>query len=73
MEWTEDFIKMWFFPRGNIPASITADKPDTSTFGTPNANFQGACDIDKKFVDHRFIFDTTFVSEPGTNSVCLKL
>ncbi|KAF2647776.1 glycoside hydrolase family 16 protein [Lophiostoma macrostomum CBS 122681] len=67
LEWIEDFIKTWFVPRGRIPTSITADKPDTSTFGTPNANFQGACVIDKKFIDHRFIFDATFCGDWAGN------
>jgi hypothetical protein len=67
MEWTADYIKMWFFSRGKIPASITADKPDTTEFGKPNANFQGACDIEKKFVEHKFIFDTTFCGDWAGN------
>ncbi|KAF2117260.1 putative endo-1,3(4)-beta-glucanase, partial [Lophiotrema nucula] len=67
VEWTDDFIKMWFFPRGSIPASITAEKPDVSEFGTPNANFQGDCDISKKFLDHKFIFDTTFCGDWAGN------
>jgi hypothetical protein len=67
MEWTSSAIRMWFFPRNNIPASITADEPDTSKFGTPNANFEGACDIDARFKDHRFIFDTTFCGDWAGN------
>jgi hypothetical protein len=47
MQWTSQFIKLWFFPRGAIPASITAGAPDVSAFGTPQANFDGgSCDID---------------------------
>lgn len=67
MEWTSNSIKMWFFPRGRIPASITADAPDTATFGTPTANFQGACDMDARFKNHRFIFDTTFCGDWAGN------
>ncbi|KAF2259518.1 hypothetical protein CC78DRAFT_537052 [Lojkania enalia] len=63
MEWTDDFIKMWFFPRGYTPSSIQHDKPDTAEFGVPNANFQGACDMKKKFVDHKFIFNTAFCGD----------
>ncbi|KAF2679809.1 glycoside hydrolase family 16 protein [Lentithecium fluviatile CBS 122367] len=58
---------MWFFPRGSIPASITADKPDVKDFGTPTANFQGACDMDTRFKNHRFIFDTTFCGDWAGN------
>lgn len=67
MEWTSDFIKMWFFPRGKIPASITADKPDTKEFGTPTANFQGGCKFDERFINHHFIFDTTFCGDWAGN------
>lgn len=55
MEWTSDAIKIWFFPRGSIPASIDSGLPDTSTFGTPTANFQGSCNIDSHFADHRIV------------------
>jgi hypothetical protein len=67
MEWTSEHIKMWFFPRGSIPASIVADKPDVKDFGTPTANFKGACDMDTRFKNHRFIFDTTFCGDWAGN------
>lgn len=67
MEWTSESVKMWFFPRGSIPKSITADKPDISEFGTPTANFQGACDMDERFKNHQFIFDTTFCGDWAGN------
>lgn len=67
MERTSTSIKVWFFPRGSVPASITADAPDTSKFGTPNSNFEGACDMDTRFKDHRFIFDTTFCGDWAGN------
>lgn len=58
MEWTSDFIKIWFFPREHIPATIRASKtPDVSTFGTPAANFQGGCDIDTYLSNMSLIFD----------------
>ncbi|KAF2798785.1 glycoside hydrolase family 16 protein [Melanomma pulvis-pyrius CBS 109.77] len=67
MEWTSTSIKMWFFPRNQIPASITANAPDTATFGTPTSNFEGACNMDTKFIDHKFIFDTTFCGDWAGN------
>lgn len=64
MQWTSSFIKLWFFPRGSIPSSITAGSPDVSTFGTPQANFDGgSCNIDSHFVNHRIVFDTTFCGD----------
>ena len=67
MEWTDTAIKMWFFPRGHIPTSITHNAPDTSEFGIPTSNFQGDCDMKKKFVDQQFIFDTTFCGDWAGN------
>jgi hypothetical protein len=57
MEWTSEAIKTWFFARNSaLPPTLTSSEPDTSTFGLPAANFQGGCDIDGRFKDHRFIF-----------------
>lgn len=64
MQWTSSFIKLWFFARGSIPASITAGNPDYTTFGTPMANFDGSsCNIDSHFINHRIVFDTTFCGD----------
>ncbi|KAF2735887.1 hypothetical protein EJ04DRAFT_183077 [Polyplosphaeria fusca] len=67
MEWTGDHIKIWFFPRGQVPPSIVAEKPDVTEFGMPNANFEGDCDVAKRFIDHQFIFDTTFCGDWAGN------
>lgn len=45
-EWTSAYVRVWFFARDNIPASVTEGTPDVSQFGLPMANFQGSCDID---------------------------
>lgn len=63
MEWTKDHIAIWYFPRGAIPASITNDRPDVSTFGTPRALFQGPCNFADHFRAHRVVFDTTFCGD----------
>lgn len=64
MQWTSDFIKIWFFPRGSVPSSITSGAPDVSTFGTPAVNFDDSgCDIPTHFVNHRIVFDTTFCGD----------
>lgn len=52
MEWTSDFINIYFFPRNAIPADITSRNPEPSSWGTPTANFEsqyGDCDIDVHF------------------------
>ncbi|KAF7718578.1 Endo-1,3(4)-beta-glucanase [Penicillium ucsense] len=63
MEWTETFVKIWFFPRASIPASITSGQPDTTEFGTPMALVQEACDVASSFKAQSFTFDTTFCGE----------
>ncbi|GIZ43268.1 hypothetical protein CKM354_000650000 [Cercospora kikuchii] len=59
-EWTSNYIKHWWFPRGQIPASITAGNPDVSTFGHPAVNAQGACDIDSHFRNMSIIINIDF-------------
>jgi hypothetical protein len=61
-EWTASYIRIWLF-QGNIPADITRGHPDPSLWGSPQANFQGSCDIDSHFKSHRIIFDTTFCGD----------
>lgn len=59
-EWTSSYIKVWFFPRTNIPSSITAGTPLISQFGTPSASFMGSCNIDNHFGNHSIIINTDF-------------
>ncbi|KAF7169730.1 hypothetical protein CNMCM5623_002382 [Aspergillus felis] len=63
MEWTDAFIKIWFFARSHIPASLSSGSPDTSSFGTPMAHLQGSCDFSERFKAQKFIFDTTFCGD----------
>jgi hypothetical protein len=60
MEWTSQWIRVWFFPRSQVPASILNGQPDPSSFGLPQANFEGECNFDGHFANHSIIFDTTF-------------
>ncbi|KAJ8108247.1 hypothetical protein OPT61_g8304 [Boeremia exigua] len=66
-EWQAEGIKIWFFPRGSEPKSLTSSEPDTSEFGLPAASFQGDCDIEKRFMDQRFIFTNTFCGDWAGN------
>lgn len=63
MEWTSDFIRIWFWSGDSAPSTILSDTPDTSDLGTPVALFEGSCDIDTYFYDHAIIFDTTFCGD----------
>ncbi|KAI1629261.1 concanavalin A-like lectin/glucanase domain-containing protein, partial [Exophiala viscosa] len=59
MQWTTDYIRVWFFPRGSIPSDITDLTPDPSSWGLPAANFEG-CVIDQHFQDHKIILNNDF-------------
>ncbi|KAL2847639.1 concanavalin A-like lectin/glucanase domain-containing protein [Aspergillus pseudodeflectus] len=63
MEWQAEYLKIWFFPRASIPASLTAGNPDTSEFGTPMAHLQGSCNFEERFTHQKLILDTTFCGE----------
>lgn len=60
MEWTSSGIKVWFFPRSQIPDCITSGNPDPSNFGTPMANFKGSCDFESDFQGQTIVFNTDF-------------
>lgn len=61
--WDSTGIRMWFFPRGQIPQDITAGTPDSSTWGPPIASFgSGSCDM-SHFHDHVLTFDITLCGD----------
>ncbi|PSN62650.1 hypothetical protein BS50DRAFT_603323 [Corynespora cassiicola Philippines] len=68
MEWTSDYIAVWFIPR-TAPtfSSLFGDPaaaPDPSAWGTPIAKFSGkGCDFEKKFRDLKVIFNVTFCGD----------
>lgn len=78
MQWTTSGIKIWFFPRDNIPYNLYGNNPEPDTWGKPSANFAGSgCDFNKHFVNHKLVIDTTFCGDWGnavwaSNPVCSK-
>ncbi|KFZ01565.1 hypothetical protein V500_00696 [Pseudogymnoascus sp. VKM F-4518 (FW-2643)] len=66
-QWTTAGIAIWFFPRANIPADITAGTPDPTTWGKPLTNFvdSGSCDFATHFKSNRFIFNINFCGWAG--------
>ncbi|KAI0664261.1 glycoside hydrolase family 16 protein [Cubamyces menziesii] len=59
-----DAISVWFFDRDNIPADITNQQPDPSTWGTPDALFPNTqCDISSHFLAQSLIFDITLCGD----------
>ncbi|CAG8126284.1 unnamed protein product [Penicillium olsonii] len=63
MEWTSEHLKIWYFPRNSIPASIKSGKPDVTRFGTPMALVKESCDVANAFKTQSFIFDVTFCGD----------
>ncbi len=77
MEWTSDYINVYFFPHSNAPADILGAAPDPTTWGTPTASFVGGstCNIDANFQNNNIVLDTTFCGSWAGNvwssdSVC---
>jgi len=69
-EWTSQFVKIWFFPRGSFPEDIARGAPVPSDqWGTPKSVFQGAFNMDDHFKDLQIIFDTTFCGQVSS-TVC---
>ncbi|KIW21780.1 uncharacterized protein PV07_12792, partial [Cladophialophora immunda] len=63
-EWTADFIKIWFFPRGTFPDDIVSSNPTPSeNWGTRNSLFQGSFNLDDHFNNLQIVFDTTFCGQ----------
>ena len=62
MEWTSDYINVYFFPHRNAPTDALGAAPDPTTWGTPTASFVGGstCDIDANFQNNNIVLDTTF-------------
>ncbi|KII90816.1 glycoside hydrolase family 16 protein [Plicaturopsis crispa FD-325 SS-3] len=65
-EFAEAGISIWFFPRSSVPSSISgnASSIDTSSFGTPVANWPtGGCSVDSFFQAQHLIFDITLCGD----------
>ncbi|EAW12297.1 glycoside hydrolase family 16 protein [Aspergillus clavatus NRRL 1] len=66
-EWTSEWVRIWFFPRNEIPGGDTGplgSAPDPATWGTPTTSFQSRygtdCDMSSHIRNQRVIIDTTF-------------
>jgi len=64
LEWTSGHIQSFFFHRNNIPADISKDNPDPSTWGKPYAYFGlgGGCSPNH-FNNMNMVFDLTFCGD----------
>ncbi|KAL5594499.1 hypothetical protein BROUX41_001431 [Berkeleyomyces rouxiae] len=69
MDWTAQYISIYWFPRTGIPEDIIAEKPNPASWGTPVAKFNSGsgCDIGSVFANHNIIFNTDFCGEWAGN------
>jgi len=63
-EWTQGFIRMYFFPRGRVPGDLAARNPNPDGWGLPYAYFQ----LDNEcppshFRDHTMVINLTFCGD----------
>ncbi|KAM0563513.1 hypothetical protein ACHAPJ_001234 [Fusarium lateritium] len=66
MEWDSEYIKIWHFPRGSIPADIEAKKPDPKKWGLPQSLFGGSkCNVDEYFKDFKLVLNINFCGDYG--------
>lgn len=75
MEWRSEGIRMWFFPRSNIPSDITEGvSPDPSSWGTALADFPNTnCDIGSHFRNQSIIANIDLCGEWAGNAVVYSI
>ncbi|KAF8075111.1 glycoside hydrolase family 16 protein [Lyophyllum atratum] len=62
--WDSTGIKMWRFPRTEIPADIIAKTPDPSKWKDPVAYWSASsCDMAAHFYEHSLVLDTTLCGD----------
>ncbi|GAA6002533.1 hypothetical protein JCM10207_001166 [Rhodosporidiobolus poonsookiae] len=60
MVWDDDGVKMFFFPRGEIPDDLTSDSPSPSSWGEPRAHWNSlSCDPEKYFTAQTIVINIT--------------
>ncbi|KAK0633516.1 tat pathway signal sequence [Immersiella caudata] len=70
MEWTDETISVWFFPRNSplVNNTLSTNSPDPSKFGQPLAKFVSAgCSISEAFKDQSIIINTSLCGDWAGN------
>ncbi|GBE89585.1 concanavalin A-like lectin/glucanase domain-containing protein [Sparassis latifolia] len=74
LQWTSSAFSFFYFPRDSIPADITSETPDPSSWGEPTADFTvSGCDMASSFFEQAIVFDTTICGDwagPSYPSTC---
>ncbi|KAI6237982.1 Beta 1,3(4)-glucanase [Aphelenchoides besseyi] len=67
-EWTSNFIRVWFFPRSQIPSDIHNSSPEPANWGKPVAEFSNQnCNLDAHIHNQQIVFDVTFCGDWAGN------
>jgi len=85
MQWDTTGVAVYFFPRGSVPADITAGLPQPDGWGAAQARWPAAsCNPFEFFTNHSAIFDTTLCGQwagsvwdsagiPGQEQSCAQI
>ncbi|RDA86087.1 hypothetical protein CP532_1152 [Ophiocordyceps camponoti-leonardi (nom. inval.)] len=66
MLWDSRHIKVWHFPRGEIPGDIEAKRPDPKRWKPPVAVFGGSkCAVDSFFKNMKLVININFCGDWG--------
>ncbi|KAK2019426.1 endo-beta-glucanase [Colletotrichum eremochloae] len=58
MEWRDEGIRVWQFPRGSVPPDVTGEAPDPSGWGEALADFPNtSCDVGSHFRNQSLIIN----------------
>ncbi|KAF8634486.1 hypothetical protein AX15_000924 [Amanita polypyramis BW_CC] len=64
MKWDSTGVAVYFFPRNNVPADISARAPNPDSWGAAQARWPAtSCDPFNFFKNHSAIFDTTLCGD----------
>ncbi|KAI2781409.1 concanavalin A-like lectin/glucanase domain-containing protein [Daldinia loculata] len=65
LQWTDDFLKIWDWPRDGAPKDISNGQPaPDSTWGQPSYVIS-KCNVDKAFKDMKMVLNINFCSVAG--------
>ncbi|KAI1466022.1 glycoside hydrolase family 16 protein [Daldinia caldariorum] len=65
MEWTDDFLKIWDWPRNEVPEDISSGQPSPSDkWGKPSYVISN-CNVDKAFKEMKMVLNINFCGVAG--------
>jgi hypothetical protein len=60
MQWKEEYIKIWFFPRGEEPVDSVTGRPAPHRWGLPAMHLDmKQCGLSERFREHKVVINIT--------------